>query len=152
MMGLDVNGYDNQPEWGYCHKEGCKEEAFPIWKSGDYPDDPDLLLCPKHIGLLIGDRDAKLRRAEADAGWLRGLVQRAITHLDSYGEISTPIAAMAEDLEVLLAKTGDAGAALPAELEAARAVVALARDDRTTGAQLALALANYDQAVKVSGK
>jgi len=53
MMSLDVNGYDNTPEWGYCKTEGCKEEAFPIWLSGDYPDDPDLLLCPKHIGARI---------------------------------------------------------------------------------------------------
>jgi len=75
----------------------------------------------------IGYQDAKLRRAEADAGWLRGLVLAAIAHLDSFGEISTPIAAMAEDLEVKLGKTGDAGAALLAELEAARAVAAAAR-------------------------
>lgn len=51
MFGLDVNGNDNRPEWGYCRAEGCREEAEPVWyPPSDYPDDPDLLLCRKHIG------------------------------------------------------------------------------------------------------
>ena len=47
---MDVHGNDNTPEWGWCKHDGCREAALPIWLSGDYPDDPDLLLCPKHIG------------------------------------------------------------------------------------------------------
>lgn len=53
MTSIDVNGDDNTPEWGTCKAEGCKEDAFPIWLAGEYPDDPDLLLCPKHIGARI---------------------------------------------------------------------------------------------------
>jgi hypothetical protein len=47
---MDVDGNDNGPEWGYCTHPGCRHAAFPIWLSGDYPDDPDLFLCPTHIG------------------------------------------------------------------------------------------------------
>lgn len=50
---IDVNGNDNTPEWGYCTVKGCEEEAFPIWTSGEYPDDPDLSLCPTHIGARL---------------------------------------------------------------------------------------------------
>lgn len=50
---IDVNGNDNTPEWGYCTVAGCEEAAFPIWLSGEEPDDPDLYLCPKHIGARI---------------------------------------------------------------------------------------------------
>lgn len=46
---------------------------------------------------------AELSRQVAE---LRALVARAIQHLDSFGEIGTPIAAMAEDLEVRLSKVG----------------------------------------------
>lgn len=69
MIGLDVNGCDNRPEWGYCKNDGCKEEAFPIWTRGDYPDDPDLLLCPKHIGELIDNLRADV--AVALLPWTR---------------------------------------------------------------------------------
>jgi len=62
-MSIDVNGYDNSPEWGTCKAEDCKEDAFPIWLAGDYPDDPDLLLCPKHIGARI------LRAETAQKAW-----------------------------------------------------------------------------------
>lgn len=47
---MDVNGNDNSPEWGWCTWPGCKDAALPIWMSGDFPDDPDFLLCPTHIG------------------------------------------------------------------------------------------------------
>lgn len=50
---MDVNGNDNQPEWGYCTAPGCHDAAFPIWLAGEYPDDPDLLLCETHIGAEI---------------------------------------------------------------------------------------------------
>lgn len=50
---MDVDGDDNEPEWGYCTAEGCTEAALPIWLSGDFPDDPDLFLCIKHIGAEI---------------------------------------------------------------------------------------------------
>lgn len=56
---MDVDGNDNSPEWGYCTAHGCKNAAFPIWYAGDYPDDPDLLLCEVHIGAEI----ARLREA-----------------------------------------------------------------------------------------
>lgn len=52
---IDVNGNDNQPEWGYCHAPKCKEPAYPIWYSGGFPDDPDLLLCEAHIGARMLD-------------------------------------------------------------------------------------------------
>lgn len=51
---MDVNGNDNAPEWGYCTTPGCSEPAEPLWFSGGFPDDPDLLLCYKHIGMLVG--------------------------------------------------------------------------------------------------
>lgn len=47
---MDVNGNDNAPEWGWCTYPGCGEAAMPIWLSGEFPDDPDYLLCPQHIG------------------------------------------------------------------------------------------------------
>lgn len=64
--GLDVNGFDNQPEWGYCHAPGCTEAAYPIWLSGGPPDDPDLLLCDTHIGRHIAAQDSDLARARSD--------------------------------------------------------------------------------------
>lgn len=123
MMGLDVNGNDNSPEWGYCTAEGCTEEAFPIWKSGAEPDDPDLLLCPKHIGELIG-------RLEADAAALRSIIADAVgfawsTHpRDPMNPKSA--ASVFERAHAALA-TEHPGAALLAELHAARAVVRAAR-------------------------
>lgn len=50
---IDVNGNDNQPEWGYCAVGGCPEPAYPIWYSGGFPDDPDLLLCDQHSSARI---------------------------------------------------------------------------------------------------
>ena len=47
---MDADGNDNNPEWGYCTHVGCRHEAFPLWLSGGYPDDPDLLLCHEHLG------------------------------------------------------------------------------------------------------
>lgn len=60
---MDVNGNDNQPEWGYCTDPGCTEAAFPIWLSGGFPDDPDLLLCETHIGAEIARLREALRHA-----------------------------------------------------------------------------------------
>lgn len=59
---MDVNGNDNEPEWGYCTAPDCREAAFPIWLSGEYPDDPDLLLCERHIGAEIARLRAALRQ------------------------------------------------------------------------------------------
>jgi hypothetical protein len=50
---MDADGNDNTPEWGYCTYAGCREAATPIWLSGEYPDDPDVLRCPTHLGSLI---------------------------------------------------------------------------------------------------
>lgn len=50
---MDVHGNDNTPEWGFCTAPGCTNAAYPIWLSGEYPDDPDLLLCETHIGAEI---------------------------------------------------------------------------------------------------
>lgn len=55
-----MSEFDEGPEWGWCTLESCHEAAFPIWLSGGFPDDPDLLLCPKHIGAYI----ARLQAAE----------------------------------------------------------------------------------------
>lgn len=63
---MDVHGNDNTPEWGYCTTAGCHEVAFPIWLSGTFPDDADLLLCEEHIGAHIARQDrliADLRAA-----------------------------------------------------------------------------------------
>lgn len=49
---VDVN--DNTPEWGWCRTKGCPEPAEPFWFTGEYPDDPDLLLCYKCIGRRMG--------------------------------------------------------------------------------------------------
>ena len=62
---MDVHGNDNTPEWGYCKTPGCNEPAEPLWFSGDFPDDPDLLLCYKHTGAYIGDMLTE-RRALCD--------------------------------------------------------------------------------------
>lgn len=62
---IDVNGNDNQPEWGYCAADGCKEPAYPIWYSGGQPDDPDLLLCERHIGARIAALEQDLNAASA---------------------------------------------------------------------------------------
>ena len=97
----------------------------------------------------IGYQDAKLRQAAADAGWLRGLVMRAIAHLDTSGGRGKESASLAEDLEVMLARTGDAGAALLSELEAARAVVAATRS--FPNKLMSEALFAYDQATKARG-
>lgn len=51
---MDADGNDAAPEWGYCrHPDGCREDALPLWLAGDFPDEPDLRLCQKHIGLHI---------------------------------------------------------------------------------------------------
>ena len=52
-ISIDVNGNDNQPEWGWCRAPECENEAMPIWFEGGPDGDPDLLLCPDCIGLEI---------------------------------------------------------------------------------------------------
>jgi hypothetical protein len=59
---MDVDGNDNQPEWGYCTAEGCQEAALPIWLEGGCPDDADLFLCQDHIGTEIARLRAALRQ------------------------------------------------------------------------------------------
>ena len=54
------------------------------------------------IGALV----MELGRLREENAALRELVKRAIRHLDEYGEIGTPLAAMAEDLEVRLSRIG----------------------------------------------
>lgn len=60
---IDVDGNDNQPEWGYCTYPGCTHAALPIWLSGSYPDDADLFLCEDHIGSKINALMVLLRTA-----------------------------------------------------------------------------------------
>lgn len=127
---IDVNGNDNTPEWGYCTVEGCKEEAFPIWLSGGYPDDPDLYLCPTHIGARILHEETARKayeelatRAEADAAALRDALDRLIRFTETGHYLSdADRAAIAAMLT-----TEHPGAALLSELEAARKVVEAAR-------------------------
>jgi hypothetical protein len=82
-MSLDVNGNDNSPEWGWCRTEGCKEEAFPIWKTGDYPDDPDLLLCPKHIGELIADLSGQIGEQNTTIGYQDAMLKHSLAELEA---------------------------------------------------------------------
>jgi hypothetical protein len=54
------------PEWGYCTHAGCVEAAEPLWYSGAFPDEPDLLLCNTHTGVLIGRLEARRRASEQE--------------------------------------------------------------------------------------
>lgn len=63
ITDMDVDGNDNTPEWGYCTQPGCSHAALPIWLSGDFPDDPDLLRCERHLGSLINGLMVLLRAA-----------------------------------------------------------------------------------------
>ena len=60
---MDVHGNDNTPEWGLCETPGCSEPAEPLWFSGGFPDDPDLLLCYRHTGEHIGKLQELARQA-----------------------------------------------------------------------------------------
>jgi hypothetical protein len=60
---MDVHGNDNTPEWGWCKTEGCGEPAEPLWFSGGFPDDPDLLLCYEHTGQYVGALRAAITEA-----------------------------------------------------------------------------------------
>lgn len=77
---MDVDGNDNSPEWGYCTHVGCRQEAFPIWLSGGYPDDPDLLLCPIHLGSRMNGAIVLLQACH-----------RRLDELGSYGNIDKTI-------------------------------------------------------------
>lgn len=76
---MDVHGNDNTPEWGYCrHPDGCREDALPLWLSGDFPDDPDLRLCQKHIGLHIARLEDLLGTAAAHRSALLTVCELAL--------------------------------------------------------------------------
>lgn len=60
---MDVHGNDNGPEWGLCETPGCSEPAEPLWFSGGFPDDPDLLLCYRHTGEHIGKLRVAVEKA-----------------------------------------------------------------------------------------
>ena len=62
-ISIDVNGNDNQPEWGLCRGPECDNEAMPIWFGGDPDDDPDLLLCLQCIGVEFADLHSVIIRA-----------------------------------------------------------------------------------------
>ena len=62
-ISIDVNGNDNQPEWGWCRGPESDNEAMPIWFGGDPDDDPDLLLCLDCIGLEIAQLHSVIDRA-----------------------------------------------------------------------------------------
>jgi hypothetical protein len=79
---MDVDGNDNQPEWGYCTAEDCQEAALPIWLEGGYPDDADLFLCQDHIGAEIARLRAALRQC-AQMKTIRG-ARRIVS--DALGE------------------------------------------------------------------
>ena len=140
---MDVNGNDNQPEWGYCTANGCTEAAFPIWESGAYPDDPDLLLCETHIGAEIARlRDQAVKaetardawteigaKAETDAGALRTCLLAIRADAADYGPEPQGITkgyvwagALLREIDQVLAAVHP-GAALLAELQAARAAL-----------------------------
>ena len=67
---VDVNGNDNAPEWGFCTVQGCREAAYPIWYSGGFPDEPDLLFCDTHIGARIATLERALKEILVPARWL----------------------------------------------------------------------------------
>jgi hypothetical protein len=87
---MDVHGNDNAPEWGWCrHPDGCREDALPLWLSGDFPDDPDLRLCQRHIGLHIAGLTEVLRALWGAAGTITegentGDAECRYCHADEY--------------------------------------------------------------------
>lgn len=136
-MGLDVNGYDNTPEWGWCHTEGCKEEAFPIWKSGEYPDDPDLLLCPRHIGLLI-------RQQEAGAAALREAIEGILEDDSAYVSLDDQRRRWSERMKAAQAALGQgAGARLLDEIASSH------KANRKAAVEIARLMAAMRQAARM---
>jgi len=79
---IDADGNDNQPEWGYCTTPDCTNAAYPIWLSGEYPDDPDLFLCDRHIGAEI----ARLREALRQAARMFTIIGARKIIADALGE------------------------------------------------------------------
>jgi len=82
---MDVHGNDNTPEWGYCKTPGCNEPAEPLWFSGDFPDDPDLLLCYKHTGAYIAALEAENATLRAALNTAEGTVEGCRNMLVEYG-------------------------------------------------------------------
>lgn len=84
---IDVNGNDNQPEWGYCDAPGCPEPAYPLWYAGGPPDDPDLLLCDRHIGarILQLQHDVDRVRRDGDEALTALQTQLAAAQVDNAG-------------------------------------------------------------------
>lgn len=157
---IDVNGNDNTPEWGYCTIDGCREEAFPIWQSGGFPDEPDHLLCPKHIGLLIGKLETQRRawtaigaKAQADAAALHTLLDDAITlcHIPEHNQDAQWYARF--EAIIVAFHEEHPGAQLLTEIEAARKFIRAISGAMLIGGwsdeQSAL-LTAYDAAVKAS--
>jgi hypothetical protein len=167
---IDVNGNDNQPEWGYCTVAGCKEAAFPIWFSGGEPDDPDLYLCPTHIGArILHEETARTAyqelatRAEANNAALRQAIQayrnaRELLMRDPEQFSDAECLAIIREKQAAdtaiaaMLITEHPGAALLAELEAARTIVATLRQHRDAGGEVWGSIdrdfAAYDAAVK----
>ena len=86
MTTPDVDGNDNQPEWGYCTYPGCTRAALPIWLSGEYPDDADLYFCEQHIGTKIKNLMALVfiafeRHVQLGADWYER-ARRELGHAD----------------------------------------------------------------------
>lgn len=166
---IDVNGNDNTPEWGYCEHPGCPEPAYPIWFSGGEPDDPDLLLCEAHIGArLLHEMTARKAwteigaRAQADSAALRQAIQayrnaRELLMRDPEQFSDAECLAIirekqAADTAIAAMLTADhSGAALLAELEAARAFIRAIGGAMLIGGwsdEQSTLLREYEQAVK----
>ena len=105
----DIGLLDNRPEWGWCKTEGCDQEAFPIWLSGDYPDEPDLLLCPKHIGARIRNAETEKRAwteigAKAEARADAAELEFNMLH-DRYFELGKQLGRCDAAFELIIAST-----------------------------------------------
>lgn len=87
---------------------------------------------------------ARLEQAEEDATVLRNALLMLIRH--GAGNVLSP-----DDFDhVQAALSVNAGAALLAELEAARKVVSIAREEWATSADLMNAIADYNEALKAN--
>lgn len=165
----DIGLLDRGPEWGYCKVDGCDGEAFPLWLSGDYPDDPDLLLCPTHIGAHIAKAKTDLYRERDLNVRIRRWSRRFVLAVDrgNAGTIAVMRDCLVRRLDTDGQTTDDTHeeAALLAELDAADALATAVEQyhelsracevDRSYAADLGLAayrlgaaLASYHQARK----